>query len=75
MAKTNADYRMIVKELPSGKNTSVWALECYPKTTEFPFISKSGSMYICLNSSTTEEEAKEICHLLNEHVKYFTIID
>ena len=76
MATTSkADYRYIVKELPYANNSSVWALECYPETEQFPFISNSGSMYIEMKQGVSELEAKKICDLLNENVVCLKIID
>ncbi|KUM53189.1 hypothetical protein AR688_04500 [Rheinheimera sp. EpRS3] len=74
MSTNRADYRYIVKELPY-KESSVWALECYPETQQLPFVSKTGSMYIELKQGITEVEAKELRDMLNEKASYITVIN
>ena len=75
MENQRADYRFIVKELPS-ETGSDWALECYPETKQLSCISNSGGcMYIRFKPSTSEEDAKRIRELLNEHVADFTIVE
>lgn len=74
MTTSRADYQYIVKELCHEKG-SVFALECYPRTKQLPFVSGFGCMYIELNPSATETDAKELMDMLNKHASYITVIE
>ncbi|MCE0495808.1 hypothetical protein [Vibrio salinus] len=75
MSTYRADCRYRLKELPHSETPSVWALECCPDTTQLPFIHDTGCMYIEMKPGTTEQEAREINRLLNNHVAYITVIN
>ncbi|WP_157052909.1 hypothetical protein [Gallaecimonas pentaromativorans] len=75
MTTSNADYRFILKELPDGDTSSVWALECYPESKQLPFISDTGCMYIKLKPSVTEDDAKQLGEILNKCCDSFVVID
>lgn len=75
MKTTRADYKYILKELPHSNNSSVWALECSPNTTQLPFINNTGCLYIEMKPGTSEETANEIRNLLNTHSSFLTLIN
>jgi len=70
-----ADYRYIVKELPAGENSAVWALECYPQTKQLPFISKTGCMYVRLKANVSKEKADALKRMLNEYSDAVIVVD
>lgn len=75
MKTSKADYKYILKELPNGDKSSVWALECSPNSSQLPFINDTGCLYIEMKPGTSEETANKIRDLLNIHSSYITLIN